>query len=733
MGYDKRNKRYKKLRDQRSKEPRAEGEKKDSWRDPRGDYVVIEKDNAVFEAYYKAQGTVPEGEWDDFMAALRRLLPTTFRFAGSRSHALDVRDAMVKKFLPTIMNLPPQADGEAMIPPAPIPWYPNELAWNLSVGRTLLRKSPELNALHQFLVSETEAGNISRQEAVSMIPPLLLDVHPGQWVLDMCAAPGSKTAQIAEALEGESSASRGILIANDADYKRAQIMVRQVKRVNTPCLLVTNHEGQLFPSIQVQDSDGSTKPISFDRILCDVPCSGDGTMRKNPLIWRNWSAHQANSLHLVQLRILLRAAQLCRPGGRIVYSTCSMNPVENEAVVAEAIRRSSVPLEIVDVSDQLPELKRNPGLLDWMVMSKDGQMYRTLEDAPKASGLQGSASLFAQPDLASLNIQRCLRVLPHMQDTGAFFIAVLRVGAVASLSAETNGTEQGEDASKRPAEEGGPASSKKGKPDHERPPAKIPGPNDRKWGEDPFIFLPDDDAVIQELRTVYGIADGFPFRQTLTRSPGQRHKTVYLVSDDVRKALQATDVHRLKVVNAGLKLFVRNDSDTNAITPYRIHSEGLPYIFPYLSDNRVIRDVPAQDVLMLLQTDYPMVTALSESTAAKLDAMGQGCVILQSRTRGGDGALLLQEPPLLVVWRAKVSCNLLLNKTDRRSLLVRLGVDVTDEAVMQKKLARTQADGGAENADGAAEADGDAKASEGEQSGEESEPDAGNFVDEQAD
>ena len=77
------------------------------------------------------------------------------------------------------------------------------------------------------------------------------------------------------------------------------------------------------------------EPILFDRILCDVPCSGDGTIRKAPDIWRRWTPGNGNGLHPLQLRIALHACQMLRVGGRLVYSTCTFNPIEDEAVVAE--------------------------------------------------------------------------------------------------------------------------------------------------------------------------------------------------------------------------------------------------------------------------------------------------------------------------------------------------------------------------------------------------------------
>ena len=80
----------------------------------------------------------------------------------------------------------------------------------------------------------------------------------------------------------------------------------------------------------------------FDRVLCDVPCSGDGTMRKAPDIWRRWTATNGNGLHVLQLRIALHAAHLLKVGGRLVFSTCTFNPIEDEAVVAEVGQQLSI-------------------------------------------------------------------------------------------------------------------------------------------------------------------------------------------------------------------------------------------------------------------------------------------------------------------------------------------------------------------------------------------------------
>lgn len=113
-----------------------------------------------------------------------------------------------------------------------MPWYPNEKGFQWSVERRRVRKLPILAEFQKWLVELSNSGSITRQEAVSMIPPLILDVEPEHKVLDMCAAPGSKTSQLLESLHAQEQqtgkAPTGMVVANDIDIKRAYMLVHQV-------------------------------------------------------------------------------------------------------------------------------------------------------------------------------------------------------------------------------------------------------------------------------------------------------------------------------------------------------------------------------------------------------------------------------------------------------------------------------------------------------------------------
>lgn len=350
----------------------------ENWkRDERRTDWSVMKNNARFEAYYRTQGFVSPGEdWEKFIDHLKRELPACFRINSDYVFANELREQMLG-FVGNRLEV----DGVEIDPVQPISWYPNGYGYKLGTDRKAIRRLDALNDLHQWMIKQTDFGNITRQEAVSMVPPLALDVQPHHKCLDMCAAPGSKTSQLLEIINRSVSdpdqSKHGVVVANDADTDRAYMLVHQCRRTNSPSLVITTHKGQQFPSMRYIDAD--LKGEYFDRVLCDVPCSGDGTMRKNPMIWQRWNTNAAIALHVLQILIATRGIQLLKPGGLMVYSTCSMSPVEDEAVVAELLR-THPDLELVDAreciarSHGLPEgvappaFRARAGLHHWHVL-----------------------------------------------------------------------------------------------------------------------------------------------------------------------------------------------------------------------------------------------------------------------------------------------------------------------------------------------------------------------------
>lgn len=253
----------------------------------------------------------------------------------------------------------------------------------------------------------------------------MLGIEPHHAVLDMCAAPGSKTQQMIEALEDSSSAQAptGYIIANDADLRRCRLLIHQCARLDSAHVVVTHHEAQLFPSRLSPSTE-----LRFDRVLCDVPCSSDGTLRKSPDMWKRWSDKLAQGVHKLQLHIACRGVELVKVGGRLVYSTCSLNPIENEAVVCALLAKYGSALRLADASKHVPLLKRSPTLSTWKVRANGGVWYSSFDELPEAmrEGSKIRPSMFAPPaeQAASFHLERCLRVLPHNQNTGGFFVAL---------------------------------------------------------------------------------------------------------------------------------------------------------------------------------------------------------------------------------------------------------------------------------------------------------------------
>uniref|UniRef100_A0A183CD42 SAM_MT_RSMB_NOP domain-containing protein n=1 Tax=Globodera pallida TaxID=36090 RepID=A0A183CD42_GLOPA len=286
------------------------------------------RNDALFE-FFKQQGIVPDSEWDQFRESVVSELPSSFRIQRSLPERDCLADYLERHFFKQIASIkeneavPTESDSNGIHPPKPIPFV--RYAYQTKMARATIRRHPILKEFHQFLVNETELGNISRQEACSMVPPLLLDVQPHHRVLDACAAPGSKTMQIIELMHENCSNPEGLVVANDSDYKRCYLLVRQtLKRMPTANVVVVSHDASQLPTVL----DANKRPVLFDRILCDLICSGDGTLRKNPELWKSWDPLKGVNLHKLQLQIALRCLELLAEGGLMIYSTCSLNPVE---------------------------------------------------------------------------------------------------------------------------------------------------------------------------------------------------------------------------------------------------------------------------------------------------------------------------------------------------------------------------------------------------------------------
>ncbi len=165
-----------------------------------------------------------------------------------------------------------------------------------------------------------EAGVYYLQEASAMAPVCLLDPQPGENICDLCAAPGGKTTQIAARMGGE-----GFLLCNEINPKRAKILGRNIERMGVANALVTNEHPENL---------AKKYPGMFHRVLVDAPCSGEGMFRKEEAAVTDWSPETVLMCANRQQEILKSAAKLVKPGGRLVYSTCTFAPEENEQTIA---------------------------------------------------------------------------------------------------------------------------------------------------------------------------------------------------------------------------------------------------------------------------------------------------------------------------------------------------------------------------------------------------------------
>jgi tRNA (cytosine49-C5)-methyltransferase len=221
---------------------------------------------------------------------------------------------------------------------------------------------------------EHQLGFIYVQDAASMIPPVVLAPMPGEMVLDLCAAPGSKTSQLAMYME-----NRGVIIANDVSGLRLTPLGLNIQRSGIMNTVLTLRANRFFDPV-------------FDKILVDAPCSGTGTIRRSLKTLQMWSPSLVHRLVAEQRKLIEQGFGLLKPGGIMVYSTCTQEPEENEGMISWFLERHP-DAELLEID--LP-IKRSDAVTGF-----EGQQYNP-------------------------EVRKCLRIYPQDNDTEGFFVAKIR-------------------------------------------------------------------------------------------------------------------------------------------------------------------------------------------------------------------------------------------------------------------------------------------------------------------
>jgi len=253
--------------------------------------------------------------------------------------------------------------------------------------RQLFRRYPEIIKIESKLESG-EIGNTREhclgyyyvQELSSMMPVIALDPLPGERILDLCAAPGSKTTQIAAAMK-----NIGLIIANDNFIPRIKALHANLQRCGVTNAIITREDGRSLCSKL------SKLNFKFDKVIVDVQCSMEGRIRTNPKLLRTWNPKMIRYLSKHQKTMALAGLSCLREDGVFIYSTCTLAPEENEEVIQFLIDR--FPLRIEPIT--LP-VRTRPGLTSWYDKQFDERL------------------------------QKCCRIYPQDNDTEGFFIAKLR-------------------------------------------------------------------------------------------------------------------------------------------------------------------------------------------------------------------------------------------------------------------------------------------------------------------
>ena len=538
----------------------------------RGMQFELTMTNQRLEDYYQIQQSCSSNEeWQKCLSFMRKGLPQSFRLNKAKKDQLKQLQRLIKD---QFWN----SDGAVTlrsVNASDSVWQASATRWELKEKSAAERKSDHAK-LRDFISHQREAGNLNRQELVSMVPVALLDVQPHHTVLDMCASPASKTKQAIEAMMelSEGTLPTGAVVANEISPERCFRLVNSLNMNGFPNVISVNHDARIFPDIFIQDSEGERQQLRYDRIVCDQPCSGDGTIRKNPNIWDTWSPTYSNMLHRTQYEIARRGFELLKVGGLFAYSSCAMNPVENGAVLLRLLEESGGGLDVIDVSDQLEQfgMKAAPGFVKWKVF--DGKEMNRFSSPDELSPVdevhQALVPLFHRPGFDD-QLRRCKRFLPHLNNCGGFFVAILR---------KTRPMPWEKEPEERRAEL---------RTMRRKYPAEVVLEMKNKEvsqiyrSRKHFKFM--DDSEISKEKTFLDIGDrlaGYSFFSCKAK------RKISVTNEVVRNILENNPNPDLNVIGAGLKVFKKNPRKASKLN-YLLDSTNAHFMLRLVGEERTVR------------------------------------------------------------------------------------------------------------------------------------------------
>ncbi|OQS03166.1 tRNA (cytosine-5-)-methyltransferase NSUN2 [Thraustotheca clavata] len=404
-------------------ERKAKAQKQKEIRSEKVVWRKFGRENNLFEKYYGDLWQLSKDEWKKLSESLESPPSVHFRINETFSSLSEIAKGSLDcdfNITGTIIKLPTGAEKSLHM--STVPYDPS--IWKINVDAKTLRKTPSLEAVNNFIRDQALIGSVLRQESMNMLLPRFMDLQPNHNVLDLHGSGASRAAVFVERmLDSDSKEPTGVVLVNEPDAASATKAIRVVSNTvsNASNIIITTHKAEEFP-------EAFDESLVFDRVLCSVPCSGDGSIRKYPEKWRTWTPTTSLPYHATQVELAQKALQSLKVGGYMVYCTRSFHPIENEAVVAQILRTANGAYELVDASSFVPELKTRPGVSSWQVCKDDMTKLESFDSTSESDrrAMKLRPSMFPPAKDEIFNLDRCIRVLPHDNDTHGFFIAVIR-------------------------------------------------------------------------------------------------------------------------------------------------------------------------------------------------------------------------------------------------------------------------------------------------------------------